>query len=105
MDTVPARITITRHHPNDVRQRQIVTSIDGAPLATLMYGESVTRELPAGRHRLKAHNTLFWKTCDMELAPGEHARFRVVNRSGAAKLPGCDAFLKSWKPVNMMKET
>ena len=29
------------------------------------------------------------------------ARKRVVNRSGSAKLPGCDAFLNSWKPINM----
>jgi hypothetical protein len=82
MDPLPARITITRQHPDDVRQRQIVTSIDGAPLGTLMYGESVTRELPPGRYRLKAHNTLFWKTHDLDLAPGEHARFVVVNRNG-----------------------
>jgi hypothetical protein len=31
------------------------------------------------------------------------ARKRVVNRSGAAELPGCDAFLNSWKPVNLTK--
>jgi hypothetical protein len=31
------------------------------------------------------------------------ARKRVVNRSGAAALPGCDSFLNSWKPINMTK--
>ena len=31
------------------------------------------------------------------------ARKRVVNRSGGAELPGCDAFLNSWKPINMTK--
>jgi hypothetical protein len=82
MDSGSARVTITRQHPDDVRQRQVVTSIDGAPLGTLMFGESVTREVPPGRHRLRAHNTLFWKTHELDLAPGEHARFSVVNRTG-----------------------
>jgi hypothetical protein len=82
MDQVSARVTITRRHPDDVRQRQIVTSIDGAHLGTLMYGESVTREVAPGPHRLKAHNTLFWKNHEIDLAPGEHARFNVINRNG-----------------------
>ena len=77
-----ARLTLTRRHPDDVRQRQIVASIDGAPLGTLMYGDSVTRELAPGPHRLRAHNTLFWKTRELHLEPGEHVRFNVVNRAG-----------------------
>jgi hypothetical protein len=32
------------------------------------------------------------------------ARKRVVNRAGGAELPGCDAFLNSWKPINMTKK-
>ena len=82
MDPRAARVTITRRHPEDVRQRQIETSVDGTHLGTLMYGESVTREVPPGRHRLKAHNTLFWKNHAVDLAPGEHARFNVINRNG-----------------------
>jgi len=31
------------------------------------------------------------------------ARNRVINRSGAVDLPGCDTFLDSWKPVKMAK--
>ena len=77
-----ARITITRKDPADVQDRQIVVSLDGQSLATLMYGEDVSREVPPGQHRLRAHNTLFWKTVDLDLAPGEHARFRAINRAG-----------------------
>jgi len=66
-----------------VQDRQIVLSLDGESLATLLYGKEVTREVPAGRHRLRAHNTLFWKTIDFDLAAGESARFRVINRAGA----------------------
>ena len=47
-----------------------------------MYGESLTRELAPGAHRLRVHNTLFWKTRELQLQPGEHVRFSVVNRAG-----------------------
>ena len=82
MTVAPARITITRNDPADVRDRQVVVSLDGESLATLMYGEEVSREVPAGPHRLRAHNTLFWKTVDLDLAPGEQARIKAVNRAG-----------------------
>jgi hypothetical protein len=82
MDTLPATISIARRSPNDVRIRQIYVSIDGKTVAELLYGHSFTTELPAGPHRLRANNTLVWKTLDCDLAPGEHARFNVVNRPG-----------------------
>jgi hypothetical protein len=31
------------------------------------------------------------------------ARSRAISRSNAADLPGCDAFLNSWKPINLTK--
>ena len=77
-----ARVTITRKAPNDVGDRQIVLSLDGAPLATLLFGQEITKEVSPGLHRLKAHNTLFWRNIDVDLQPGEHARFDVVNRAG-----------------------
>jgi hypothetical protein len=78
-----ATITITRKHPSDVKDRQVVVSLDGESLATLLFGDEVSRQVPAGPHRLRAHNTLFWKTIQFDLAPGEHARFRAINRAGA----------------------
>jgi hypothetical protein len=77
------RITVSRRDRRDVRDRQIVVSVDGEPLATLLFGQEAARELPPGPHRLRAHNTLFWKTLSVDLQPGEHARFVVVNRAGA----------------------
>jgi hypothetical protein len=82
MDTPPCRITVSRRHGKDVRDRQIIVSLDGEPLATLLFGEEVTRQIGPGAHRLRAHNTLFWKTGAIELEPGEHARFVVVNEPG-----------------------
>lgn len=81
-----ARVTITRTEPNDVRDRQIVLSMDGEPLGTLLFGQQVTKDVGPGPHRLKAHNTLFWKNLEVELQPGEHARFVVINRAGSGTL-------------------
>ena len=60
--------------------------MDGEPLGTLLYGQQVTRDVAPGRHRLKAHNTLFWKNIEVELQPGQHARFVVVNKAGTGTL-------------------
>jgi hypothetical protein len=77
-----ASITVSREAPNDVGFREIFVSVDGDQIAILNYGESFTHELPAGPHRIRAHNTLFWKTHDIVLQPGEHARFTAINRAG-----------------------
>jgi hypothetical protein len=81
-DLPNATVTVERKHETDVRDRQIVVSIDGDPLATLLYGQQITKDILPGPHRLKAHNTLFWKNIDLDLKPGEHARFVVINRAG-----------------------
>jgi hypothetical protein len=76
------RVTVTRTSAQDVKTRQLVASIDGENIATLTWGDSVMRELPAGRHRLRVHNTLLWKTMEFTLAPGEEAVFEAINRTG-----------------------
>jgi len=78
----PARITVTRRSDNDAGFREIFVSLDGEPLTMLQYGDEFTCEVKAGPHRLKAHNTLFWKTRQIVLRPGEHARFTAINRKG-----------------------
>ena len=77
-----ASITVSRTSAEDVGFREIYVSVDGDQIALLQFGESVTHELPAGPHRIRAHNTLFWKTHDVVLQPGEHARFVAINRAG-----------------------
>jgi hypothetical protein len=56
--------------------------VDGEELAILRQGESATRDVDAGPHRLRAHNTLFRKVLEVTLAPDEDAHFTVVNRPG-----------------------
>ena len=77
-----ASITVDRTSAEDCGIREIFISVDGGQVAILGPGESVTHEIPAGPHRIRAHNTLFWKTHDVVLQPGEHARFRAINRAG-----------------------
>lgn len=90
--TAPARLTVYRRSPDDARQRQVILSLDGAPLATLLYGQQVTREIPPGAHRLRANNTLVWKTVAFDAAPGGHVQFTIVNR-GVPGLLGMIALL------------
>ena len=66
-----ARVTVYRNLPIDVQQRQIYVTLDGQPWATLLFGQSATREIPPGEHRLKANNTLVWKTIVVDAKPGE----------------------------------
>jgi hypothetical protein len=77
-----ATITITRKSPVDVRVRQIYISVDGKTVAELLYGQSATIDVEPGVRRLRANNTLVWKTISCDLQPGEHAHFDVVNRPG-----------------------
>ncbi|MBK7931800.1 MAG: hypothetical protein IPJ98_31265 [Bryobacterales bacterium] len=86
MSEATARITIERRNPEDVQDRQIIVNLDGEHMSTLLYGRVVSREVAAGSHRLKAHNTLFWKNLEVELRPGEHARFEVANLPGKGTL-------------------
>ena len=78
----PARITICRESPQDAGYREIFVSIDGQQVAILEYGDTYTAEIKPGPHRLRAHNTLFWKTHHIVLRPGEHAKFIAINRTG-----------------------
>lgn len=76
-----ARITLHRTDPGDVQIRQVLMSIDGAHLATLLYGQTSTHEIPAGRHALRANNTLVWKTLEFDARGGDDLHFRIVNRA------------------------
>jgi hypothetical protein len=80
-----ACITVSRQSPSDAGIREVFVQVDGETVAVLRHGEAVTHEVPAGAHRLRAHNTLCWKTRDLVLQPGEHARFRAINRAGWAR--------------------
>jgi hypothetical protein len=78
--TATAQLVITRDHPQDVQDRPIYLWIDGEKWdGVLRYGKTFTRELPPGRHTVKAHNTLFGQTVEFDAAGGETVRYRCEN--------------------------
>ncbi len=77
-----ALLTVRRPVEGDIGQRQVVLTLDGDRLGVLLVGQSLTREIPAGHHRLRADNTLLRKTVDFSAEPGAHVRFATANREG-----------------------
>jgi hypothetical protein len=76
-----ATLTIYRTSPEDATQRQVIMSLDGQEIATLMFGQRATREIPAGHHFLRAYNTLVWKNHEFTAAPGDHIEVTIINRA------------------------
>jgi hypothetical protein len=86
-DMKPALLTITRTDPADVQQRQVIVSLDGERLDDLLYGQTLTKEILPGPHRLRISNTLFWKTFRIVAKPADEIRFEVINRAGRLTYP------------------
>jgi hypothetical protein len=80
--TWTSTLTIKRNSKEDVGYREVIVLLNGEHLAILNHGDVITREIPPGTHRLKAHNTLFSKTLDFTVTVGEHASFTAENRAG-----------------------
>jgi hypothetical protein len=75
-------LTVRRQSKDDVGYREIFIALDGHSLGYLAHGDELTREIPPGAHRLKAHNTLFSKTVEFTVGVGEHASFIAANKAG-----------------------
>ena len=78
----PASVTVTRTSQEDFGSRQVEVSIDGEHAGTLLWGDSLSRGLEPGPHRIRVHNTLVWKTVPFTLAPNEQLFFEVINHAG-----------------------
>jgi len=59
----PTLLTIERTSPEDVKVRQIIVSLDG---------------------KLRANNTLVWRTVAFDAEPGTTVRYTCVNRAPAS---------------------
>ena len=77
-----SRITIARNAPADVKHRQLILTLDDEHVATLLYGETFTKAIDPGHHRLKVDNTFVWKTVEFDVAPEGEVNFRVISRAG-----------------------
>ena len=76
----PARLVISRNHPQDIQDRPVYLWIDGKKWdGVLKYGATITSDLAPGPHTVKANNTLFSHTVKFNAAAGETVRFRCEN--------------------------
>lgn len=73
-------LTVLRTSEEDLKDRQVIITVDGQAFATLLFGQQATRPLRPGSHTLRANNTLVWKTVPFEAAEGDRVRFSVVNK-------------------------
>jgi hypothetical protein len=74
-----AQLTITRNAASDFQDRQVYLFVDGEPWGKVKYNRPVTREIPPGHHKVRAFNTLFSHTIDIDAVPGEHVKLRCTN--------------------------
>ena len=85
-EVFPSSITITRTSDADFKSRQLLVGVDGERIATLLWGDSITKDLPPGPHRIRVSNTLVWKTVECVLGPGQQAYFEAVNHTGVGTI-------------------
>jgi hypothetical protein len=79
LDDLRTAVTVSRAHPQDVGERQVIVRLDDGPKVKLVFGESFTADVEPGRHLLRAHNTLFRKRVEFAIEPGEHLEFILIN--------------------------
>ena len=80
---MPANLTVNRNSPQDAQQREIVVSLDGERIAELVYGQSVSKEIPAGPHTLLVDNTWNSQSTNFTATDNEQINFVAQNRSGS----------------------
>ncbi len=77
----PTVLTVHRTSPEDVKVRQVILSLDDEKIATLLFGQTCSLEILPGRHRLRANNTLVWRTVEFDAPAGAQVRYSCVNRA------------------------
>jgi hypothetical protein len=73
------RLTIHRTSEQDVKERQVIFSLDGERIAELLYGQTFTCGIAPGAHRLRANNTLVWTTVEFVAPAATHVHFTCIN--------------------------
>jgi hypothetical protein len=79
-----ATLTLIRDSSHDFSDRQIYVWVDGQACGKIRYGETMVRDVDAGRHHVRVFNTLLSRTLTLDLAPGEHVRLRCGTGMPAA---------------------
>jgi hypothetical protein len=79
---MPATLTVNRNSDDDTQQREIVVTLDGEPIAELVFGQSVTKEISAGSHTLVVDNTWNKQSATFSASENEKVSFLAKNRAG-----------------------
>lgn len=74
-----AQLTVIRNGASDFQDRQVYLYVDGELWGKVRYGRPMTREIPPGRHHVRAFNTLFSHTIEIDAVPGEHVKLKCTN--------------------------
>jgi hypothetical protein len=74
-----AQLTVLRNGQADFQDRQVYLFVDEQPWGKVKYGREMTGDIAPGRHRVRAFNTLFSHTVEIDARPGEHVRLRCTN--------------------------
>jgi len=77
-----AQLTVTRNHASDFQDRQVYLYVDEELWGKVKYNRPVTRDIPPGRHTVRAFNTLFSHTIEIDVVAGEHVRLKCSNALG-----------------------
>ena len=77
-----AQLTVMRNAARDFQDRQVFLYVDGECWGKVRYNKPLSREIPPGRHQVRAFNTLFSDTIAIDAGPGEHVRLRCSNTLG-----------------------
>jgi hypothetical protein len=77
-----AQLTVTRNNAADFQDRQVYLYVDGELWGKVKYNRPMTREIPPGRHTVRAFNTLFSHTIEIDAVAGEHVRLKCSNALG-----------------------
>lgn len=77
-----AQLTVTRNSARDFQDRQVYLYVDGELWGKVKYGRPLSRDIPPGRHKVRAFNTLFSDTIEIDARPGEHVRLKCTNSLG-----------------------
>ena len=77
-----AQLTVTRNNASDFQDRQVFLYVDGELWGKVKYGRPLSREIPPGPHKVRAFNTLFSDTIEIDARPGEHVKLKCSNSLG-----------------------
>ena len=80
---MPATLKVNRTAPEDAQQREIRVYLDGDQIAELLYGQTVSKEIAPGPHKLLVDNTWNKQASEFTATENETVSFLAQNTAGS----------------------